>query len=96
MPRRYRILLTREAFIKFCEWQGTDSTVEQFEESYRGTYRTLEDYAEEFVNDCYDIEKKMGNLAYYFDYGKFARDLELNGDIYSVDGGDGCFVFDNN
>ena len=45
---------------------------------------TREDYAQEFVNDCYDLERKMGELARYFDYEVFGRDLELGGDIVEI------------
>ena len=30
------------------------------------------------VNDCYDIKKMMGDLADYFDYEAFARDLFIS------------------
>lgn len=42
------------------------------------------EYAEEFVSDCYNIEKMMGNLACYFDYEAFGRDLVLGGDIVEI------------
>ena len=40
-----------------------------------------EEYAYDFISDCYDLENMMGNLSHYFDYEKFTRDLQLNGDI---------------
>ncbi len=84
-----------EAFGAFVSWRGDDSTVEQFEDAYRGTFRTIEDYAEQLIDDCYDT-KAMGALANYIDYEKFARDLQYGGDIYTTSGGDGVYVFDNN
>ena len=45
---------------------------------------TREDYAQEFVDDCYGLERKMGDLARYFDYDAFGRDLELGGDIVEI------------
>lgn len=45
---------------------------------------TREDYAHQFVDDCYDLEKQMGELARYFDYDAFGRDLELGGDIVEI------------
>ena len=44
-------------------------------DAYVGVYDSEEDFAEEIVSDCYDLDKMMGNLAYYFDYEAFARDL---------------------
>lgn len=42
------------------------------------------DYAYEFINDCYNLDKMMGDLANYFDYDKFANDLIYSGDIVEV------------
>lgn len=69
-----------EAFAAWVEQQGNDS-VEDFQEAYIGTgWNSLEDYAAELIEEIYDT-KSMGNLAYYIDYEKFARDLEI-GDGY--------------
>jgi hypothetical protein len=45
---------------------------------------TREEYAQQFVDDCYDLDRTMGNLARYFDYDAFGRDLELGGDIVEI------------
>ena len=37
------------------------------------------DVAYNLVNECYDLEKMLGNLASYFDYNAFARDLSFDG-----------------
>lgn len=55
-----------------------------FSDRYRGTYSSLIDYAYELVDECYNLEKLMGTLVNYFDYEKFARDLELSGDIVAI------------
>jgi antirestriction protein len=66
-------------------------------DSYCGEYSSVEDYARSHIEDCYNLDKMMGNLACYFDYESFARDLELNGDIKYCDSedGNGIFVFNN-
>lgn len=44
------------------------------------------DYAYTLVNDCYgDMLVAMGNMAYYFDYESFSRDMLLGGDIATID-----------
>ena len=43
-----------------------------------GVYDSMEDFARAIVSDCYDLEKMMGDLSYYFDYEAFARDLFVN------------------
>ena len=49
--------------------------LDRMDDAYMGVYDSKEDFAREIVNDCYGIEKMMGDLAYYFDYDAFARDL---------------------
>lgn len=48
---------------------------------------TREEYAQQFVDDCYDLDNQMGELARYFDYDAFGRDLELGGDIVEISPG---------
>ena len=51
------------------------------EENYRGCYKSLADYAEELTEETGEIPE---NLRYYIDYERMARDMELNGDIFTV------------
>jgi antirestriction protein len=60
------------------------------EENYRGTYRDLADFAEEFTRDNSEIPEY---LEHYIDWGKMARDFELGGDIFTIDVPDGVAVF---
>lgn len=64
---------SKDAVDAFVGWGCED--LENFEDCYCGEYNSEEDYAIEVINDCYNIEKMMGNLANYFDYEAFARDL---------------------
>ena len=52
--------------------------LDMMSDAYVGVYESEEDFAEELVNDCYNLDKMMGDLACYFDYEKFARDLFIN------------------
>ena len=49
--------------------------LDRMDDAYVGVYDSKEDFAREIVNERYDIDKMMGDLAYYFDYEAFARDL---------------------
>ncbi|MBQ7853763.1 MAG: antirestriction protein ArdA [Muribaculaceae bacterium] len=49
--------------------------LDRFEERYQGEYDSEEDFAEYLVNELYDLDRTMGNLSYYFDYEKYARDI---------------------
>ena len=61
----------------FLEWFSPED-FDRMDDAYVGVYDSKEDFAREMVNDCYDIEKMMGDLAYYFDYEAFARDLFIS------------------
>lgn len=63
-----------EAVDDFLEWDSTDD-LGRMHDAYVGVYDSKEDFAEEIVSDCYDLENMMGSLADYFDYDAFARDL---------------------
>ena len=52
--------------------------LDRMDDAYAGVYDSKEDFAREIVSDCYDIEKMMGDLACYFDYEAFARDLFIS------------------
>ena len=61
----------------FLEWYSTED-LDNMHDAYVGVYDSREDFAREIVNDCYDLENMIGNLAYYFDYEAFASDLFLS------------------
>jgi antirestriction protein len=67
----------------YLSWADVDQ-LSELGDRLIGIYESVEDYAYEFIDDCYDLEKALGNLAGYFDYRAFARDLELSGDINAV------------
>ena len=69
-----------EAVDDFLEWDSTEN-LDNMHDAYVGVYDSREDFEREIVSDCYDIENIMGNLACYFDYEAFARDLFM-GDYY--------------
>ena len=71
----------------YCEVRSFDEwadLVERYGENwdddiifYKG--QDMYDVAYNLVNECYDLEKMLGNLASYFDYNAFARDLSFDG-----------------
>lgn len=52
------------------------------EENYCGCYKSLADYAQELTEDTTQIPE---SLAYYIDYERMGRDIELNGDVYTIE-----------
>ena len=45
------------------------------QEPYCGEWDSEEDFARHIVEECYDLERSMGDLARYFDYEAFGREL---------------------
>jgi len=54
------------------------------EESYCGCYKSLADYAQELTEETTQIPE---NLSYYIDYERMGRDMELNGDVFTIEVG---------
>jgi len=54
------------------------------EENYSGCYSSLADYAEELTTDTSEVPE---HLAYYIDYERMGRDMEMSGDIFTVETG---------
>ncbi len=52
------------------------------EEDYCGCYHSLADYAQELTEETTEIPKA---LAYYIDYEAMARDMEMSGDIFTLE-----------
>lgn len=59
-----------------------DDARKAIEENYCGQYSSLADYAEELTEQGTTIPD---NLKYYIDYERMARDMEMSGDIYSIE-----------
>ena len=90
--------LDHAAFTAFMEYedrsgQNAESLVEAFEDSYLGTFDSLEDWAEDYLENTGGLESMPENLRRYFDFEAFARDCRLNGDIYEVTTPEGLAVF---
>lgn len=77
---------TFEAIQEYSKHENTDAldafidiygylNFDDFDDKYQGEFNSKEDFARYLVNECYGIERTMGNLSYYFDYNAFARDI---------------------
>ncbi|PXX08223.1 antirestriction protein [Nitrosomonas ureae] len=54
------------------------------EENYCGCYKSLADYAQELTQETTKIPE---TIAYYVDYERMGRDMDLNGDIFTIETG---------
>jgi antirestriction protein len=86
------------AWVETCDRDA--DRVAQFEDAYRGSWESVEAYADELLSDLgYDktIDAATpGWLQPYvaFNMEAFARDLTLNGDIVAVQHADGVWIFE--
>lgn len=72
-----------------------DKAIEYIEDNYLGIHDTLAHWAEDFLEQTSSMTLPP-NLQYYFDYERYARESEINGDILSIESKDGVHVFFNN
>jgi antirestriction protein len=65
-----------------CHFGGSIEEARQaIEDNYAGCYSSLADYAEELTDN---INQIPDNIAFYIDYERMGRDMELSGDIYTI------------
>lgn len=80
-----------EAFAAYASYIGQDyADADNFEEAYCGEWDSEEEYAEDLMQQCYEIPEY---LQFYIDYEKWARDLFIN-DYFSAESSNGkVYVF---
>jgi len=61
-----------------------DDARKALEENYNGCYSSLADYAEELTTETSEVPQ---HLAFYIDYDRMGRDMEMSGDIFTVETG---------
>lgn len=75
---------------------GNDWDERRFQNEYLGEWKSLQDYAENFIEDTGMLEDVPDTITQYFDYKAFARDMEDNGEVWTADApGGGVYVFSN-
>jgi antirestriction protein len=85
-----------EAYAAYVGQVGQQyATPEGFEDAFLGTFRSVEDYAEDYADSVGLFDKCNDTLKNYFNFEAFARDMQYSGDISAVEGGDGVFIFSN-
>ena len=72
-----------------------DEWAEQFQDAFAGTFRTVEEWAEEYAEDTGMLAEVPESLRRYFDFDSWARDARLGGDIWTADTSEGIAVFWN-
>lgn len=63
-------------------YSALEDAQKAIEESYCGCYESIADYAQELTEQTGDIPK---HLEMYIDYERMGRDMELGGDIFTIE-----------
>jgi antirestriction protein len=71
-----------------------ERTKELLADGYHGAFGSLQAYAEDFIDQTGGLEKMPENLRCYFEYAKFAHDLEIGGDVFTIELDGKTHVFD--
>jgi antirestriction protein len=61
-----------------------DKAKKAAEEAYQGRYESLADYAKATTEDIAEIPS---HLHYYIDYEHLSRDMQSNGEVYTIESG---------
>lgn len=61
-----------------------DDAKKAAQDSYCGTHSSLAGYAQELTEETTEIPE---SLRHYIDYDSMARDMELNGDVFTIETG---------
>jgi antirestriction protein len=84
--------------IRYGNRDLNESMLDDFQDSYQGSFDSLEDWAYDFVNDCMLCELEGNSRKFvtqYFNYKSYARDCELSGDIWTIHSGSQVHIFNN-
>lgn len=85
----------------FHAWIENDSDreidVDSFRDQYRGCWDTLEDYVQNYWEECSEFkgDSQWWHPTNYIDWDRMGNDLRLSGDVWTHDGSEGIHVFDN-
>ena len=77
---------------------GLEEARRYMEEGYRGEFDSLADYVAELLEDCYgDVLKTLPEfIRYHIDHDGIASDMEMGGDIFTIELDRKVHVFEAN
>lgn len=84
----------QEAWAIYCDNEN-EYDFEKFREQYQGCWDTGADYAQNFVEDCYDLNDLPSIIAGHIDWEGIYHDMRCGGDVWDEQGDHGLHIFDN-
>ena len=64
--------------------ENMEEALTALEDHYAGCHTSLEDFVQELTEETTDIPE---NISFYIDYSRMAYDMEVSGDIYTIETG---------
>lgn len=80
------------------DYDSVEEAVEGFQEKFRGSFDSLADYVEDFFEQTGEYKRDDRNWwspINYVDWERMARDLEMSGDVTTIEHDGKVHVFDN-
>jgi antirestriction protein len=62
-----------------------ENVIDFLTDNYAGCYESLYDYAYEYCENCDYLNSVPKQFRYYIDFEKYAKDLEIGGDIFTIE-----------
>ena len=81
--------------IAYRHFNDLDDARKALTENYYGEWSSLADWAEDYLQDTGGLENVPESLRSYIDFARWERDLEMSGDIFSVEVDRKVHVFSN-
>ncbi|MBU3004279.1 antirestriction protein ArdA [Paraglaciecola arctica] len=75
--------------LSYCN-EDIEEAKRMLTDCFQGQYDSVEDYAQEMLADSLQLPD---NLTYYFDWERYARDLEMGGDIQTIEYENAVLIF---
>lgn len=69
--------------------------IDYIDDNYQGEYENLIAYAWDYLESTGEWAQIPKHLQYYFDIEAYARDIEINGEIFTVNSLDGIYILLN-
>ena len=83
------------AVVAYNHFSDLDEARNALADNYYGEWSSLADWAEEYLSDTGGLENVPDSLRNYIDFERWARDLEMSGDIFSVEVDRRVHIFSN-
>lgn len=85
-----------EVYALYADHVGSDyASPEDFQEKYQGEFRSLEEWAAQFLDETGAFHGVPELLKNYFNFESYARDAQYSGDIFATEDAGNVHVFWN-